>query len=200
MNSLFLNIVTYASGISVILGCFTMIFFKLIKPTALWFNKVSQSADIVKQELCFNGGSSIKDAIQKIGLQLSAIEGKKRALLTHMKIAFFETDINGELTFASIICCHLFHRSAEELIGHGWLNFISDVDRARVEEQWDKVIRESSDLMLTFNIKVPDSNNTIPVCFESYVIRDKFYKKISMLALITPYAGCPDKSNETDAA
>lgn len=95
--------------------------------------KVETVFKIVSTELRHNGGTSLKDYISKLDLQMRSIAVKMNAYIEFDKRGIFICDYGGKNrtvneTYANIIGC-----TKEELLDKNWENFIVDVEAYRTK-------------------------------------------------------------------
>jgi PAS domain-containing protein len=104
----------------------------LIAPTWLaWWN-TRQTAKEFKP----NGGSSIKDSLNRLETSVTATQQTSLTLATVLGVAHFETDEQGDFTFVSRDWQRMAHTIFEDALGRGWLLGIADEDRGRIDKDW----------------------------------------------------------------
>lgn len=142
--------------------------------------------DEIIKELKPNGGSSMRDKIDSTSKTVNEIKAtikndqkqflflKKRSEtrdeMAH--VANFETDANGECTFANKSYCNLVGLKLEELLGNGWANVISDKEREYVFREWSDAVKYKRDFHLRFHYKNTSTDETFPVKVDAFVIKD----------------------------
>ena len=130
--------------------------FKYLKQIVGFFKDLFLIPGRVKfmlSELSHNGGSSIKDALQRI-------EG--RQISNELKLIYvvdaidqsgsFETDPQGRCIKVSIGYCHLIGRNEEESLGTGWQNFLYEEDREKVSNEWQEAIENKRHFVSTYRM------------------------------------------------
>ena len=138
-------------GLAAIVTAFGVIQIKLITPTRRAFerfNEISKVIQIMEAQFKNNGGSSMRDAIDRMGKQLTRIEGQVDRVDAFCKIAMntlldrpvFISDGEGRCQWASVAYTQLVKRSFEELQGRGWESVIHAEDRERVVKEWHDAI------------------------------------------------------------
>jgi len=117
------------------------------KAKAEWIGKITE----IRDELKFNGGSSLKDAVyhvknkvDKIEVRLDVIEGNSRLSMTLQDIAFWESDHTGKCTYASPGLCKIMGRSESEIINNNWTAWIHPEDKDKVIHAWAISVNEKS--------------------------------------------------------
>lgn len=151
--------------------------------------KYSQAAakiDIIFEELTPNGGTSVKDKIDKIGHQLTLVTERQKAGAADHVDALFETDPEGNCYWINRTYARLVKRLPSELMGHGWQNAIAQEDREAVVDGWYKAAKEDREFIMDFNFETPDGQ-LIPAKVRSYRMTDSrgvtvgFYGQIKVL-------------------
>lgn len=120
-----------------------------------------QSALIaIQAELHPNGGSSLRDAVNRIDARTKNIEENTRRLqVSHevltevVDIPFFRSDKNGHTTYCSGALCRLAGiTNAKEYMGMNWLSYVHDDDIDHVKENWLNAIADKRMYLGTFRI------------------------------------------------
>jgi len=113
----------------------------------------------IKKELTPNGGTSLKDTVNKIAvavdtlaLQGTRMELRQQNILNSVAVPIFETDKNGECVFANKAYLDLIGRSMDEIKGPSWINMIHPEDRTKVQDEWDRAIEQKRNFELTYRI------------------------------------------------
>ncbi len=125
--------------------------------------KMSEKLNHVSKELQPNGGGSIKDQIKQIANDVKIIRIERDATFYLSKDPMFKTDDKGYYTSVNTSLCNLVGVNEQELLGLGWLNYISLEDRDRVWEEWENIIESGKEISTFFTIKNPESMEMIPV-------------------------------------
>lgn len=113
--------------------------------------------DRVLKEVLPNGGSSLRDSINRVEKNINKIESNindindkvdnledtHRIALNMQQIAFWITGKQGEITYASPSMCKLVKRVESEMLGNGWVSCISHEDTRRISEAWETSIEEN---------------------------------------------------------
>jgi len=125
--------------------------------------KMAEKLSIVSKELQTNGGGSIKDQIKQIANDIKIIRIEGDATFYLAKDPMFKTDDKGHYVAVNTSLCQLIGVTEGELLGLGWLNYISLEDRDRVWEEWENIIESGKEISTFFTIKNPESMEMIPV-------------------------------------
>lgn len=125
--------------------------------------KMAEKLSIVSKELQTNGGGSIKDQIKQIANDVKIIRIERDATFYLSKDPMFKTDDKGHYVAVNTSLCQLIGVTEGELLGLGWLNYISLEDKDRVWEEWENIIESGEEISTFFTIKNPESMEMIPV-------------------------------------
>lgn len=105
----------------------------------------------IHNEIKFNGGSSIKDAIWDlkksvavIDTKLNGIQQDQHLAMNLQGISFWISDENGECVYASTNLCKLLGRNESEILGNGWVAWIIPDDRDRIFRAWEFSVENKS--------------------------------------------------------
>ena len=94
----------------------------------------------ISKELKPNAGGSIKDQVKQIANDVRVIRVERDATFHLAKEPMFKTDGKGYYISCNSSLCSLIGVSEQELLGLGWLNYISLEDKDRIWEEWENII------------------------------------------------------------
>ena len=134
--------------------------------------KMAEKLSIVSKELQTNGGESIKDQIKQIDNNVKIIRIERDATFYLSKDPMFKTDDKGYYVAVNTSLCQLIGVTEGELLGLGWLNYISLEDRDRVWEEWENIIESGKEISTYYTIKNPETLELIPVKCRAVINRD----------------------------
>ena len=134
-----------------------------LEKAVTYIEKMAEKLSIVSKELQTNGGGSIKDQIKQIANDVKIIRIERDATFYLSKDPMFKTDDKGYYVAVNTSLCQLIGVTEGELLGLGWLNYISLEDRDRVWEEWENIIESGKEISTFFTIKNPESMEMIPV-------------------------------------
>lgn len=123
--------------------------------------KLEEGIGVLLSEMKPNGGSSLKDQINRIENRQLYLDGRSKAMLNEDFNGVFETDEDGRCNWVNRRFIRMTGRSFEELRGHGWHNIIHPEDRERVEKEWDSAIAENRAFMVSYRMIHPDRDPVI---------------------------------------
>lgn len=129
----------------------------------------------IEAQLQANGGSTVKDAINRVETKLDGLT-REVTLLHSMQRMLADMDESfvtwvaspiGDFEFLSLGITKLTGRQVEALKGNNWLNMVHDKDRDRVEAKWREAVAHKRDLEVRFDIAGEDT--VTPVAMRAYV-------------------------------
>jgi PAS domain S-box-containing protein len=126
---------------------------QLMKETSIEVKRLST-------ELKPNGGSTIRDLLDRIERNQTVQGEKQRAVFTTLPIGIFEADVQGNVTWANRKLCRMTGRTPNELKGSGWINALKYEDRTRVRANWINSIASQSEYEERATLTTPDAVNT----------------------------------------
>jgi len=120
--------------------------------------KLEKGVELLIAEMKPNGGSSLRDQINRIEGRQLYLDGRSKAMLNEDENGVFETTKDGNCTWVNRRMIRMTGRSFEELKGHGWMNTVHPDDRESVEEQWDSAKKENRSFMITYRLLHTDAD------------------------------------------
>ena len=116
-----------------------------VKNTEL-YNKI----DIIFKELTPNHGSSLKDKINKMEINLEEntiltekILYRQKWMLDHQDTPIFESNAEGKCIWVNTKYRELFKQDVSYFLGNGWKNSIFEADRDKVVAEWEKCVKDA---------------------------------------------------------
>lgn len=96
----------------------------------------------IKEEFKPNGGSTLRDAINRIETRLLLEEHARRATSMILDVGIFETDGSGSCKWINRKFSELSGLAQSEAEGFGWINSIHFDDRERIVGEWTDAIKQ----------------------------------------------------------
>ena len=161
--------------------------YKLIKNQELFFSHIdamTNKLNVIMSEFKPNGGSTLRDKVVEIGNDIKVIIGERDATFQLSNDAMFKSDKNGHCIAANLALCNLLGATPEQMLGHGWLNFISESDRARVQQEWNNMIVGGVEISSYYYVDNPITGEMFPAHYRAIVARDKAGEIVSVIGLI----------------
>jgi len=141
---------------------------------------LSDQMSFLVSEMHPNGGTSIRDALDRIEDQISLTSERSRGRWLDAPEMLFETDDEGEYIWVNRTYTRGVQRSLVELLGSGWVNVIAIEDRETVVASWYKAVKEDREFDMEFNFRTPDGVS-FPIHCRSYKMTDRFGEPIGYL-------------------
>lgn len=160
---------------------------RLVANQALFFRHIDEMTDklnLIMSEFKPNGGSTLRDRIVDIGNNISIIIVERDATFQLSADAMFKADKNGYCTAANQSLCNLYGATSEQMLGHGWFNFISESDRNRVKEEWQSIIESGREISIYYYIDNPETGEVFPAHFRAIITRDKMGEVVSIIGAV----------------
>jgi PAS domain-containing protein len=126
--------------------------------------RLAEQVEEIRKELVTNGGSSLRDAVNRIE-QASTVNAQMIKIM-HAH-GYFRTDSDGYVIECSNSLCKTFRRRESELMGNSWISWIAEADREEISREWHRSIRERRDFDETFRIRMdegPDLSLRMRAC------------------------------------
>lgn len=178
------DIVAIVTGL-VTLGGIWWGFVKWLLPILRKVGKSFHQLDLIASEFRVNGGSSLRDAINRLednvkGVREDALkmEARQWAIIATLKDPIFESNQQGLCVRANPSYLALVERTMEDVIGNGWENILHPDDRIRVWQEWNDAVERQRTFESSYKIK--SSTGTL------YQVNCVAYPYFSAIDLDTP--------------
>lgn len=136
-----------------------------IMNVAAHLQKLDRDVGAVLAELRPNGGTSLRDAINRLertqveqALARQKSDARIMAVLNYDAVPMFESDAEGRCLWVNRAMLVITGRTDAEMLDHGWTNAIHPEDRPRVRELWEAAIREVRAFEEEFRYARPDGH------------------------------------------
>ena len=156
------------SIIASVFGLFRWLYNKIVKPISKMVQSHEYVLNTVKQikgELTTNGGSSIKDTVNRIDRRQIMIDKRSKAVFYNLEEAILEVDERGNILWAN----ESFHRifKNKNLNGLDWVCFIDEPKREEFIKEFKSCSKQNREL--NFETVSTDGNT---VKFSGFPYRD----------------------------
>ena len=121
-------------------------------------NKAFTELDKLVEQFQPNGGTSVRDAIDRIDFSVQRNTARFIAMLNHEIRAVFECDVEGQCTFANKALSDLFGMADDELMGNGWLVGIDPADRERIWQVWLSCVKSHIPYEAVYSVRNQRTN------------------------------------------
>lgn len=145
------------------------------------YHTLCDKVDTIFDEMTPNGGTSIKDRIERMDTGLSLVQEIQQAMAADTEAVLFRTDPNGDCVWVNRTYTRTVGRDLSEILGHGWQNAIAQVDRERVVTEWYKAVEENREFILDYNFETPEGEKTL--------VRGRGYKLVDSKGDLLGYWG-----------
>ena len=99
-----------------------------------------------------NGGSSLKDRVEAIFDAVEDLSAVNSVSLNLVPYAFFRADADGNVNWVNRSFTHETDLSERDAYGLGWLNAVSEEDRARVRTEWSASVTDHRAVKTAFKL------------------------------------------------
>lgn len=155
----------------------------------LWLYSLNRSVNQILEEVKPNGGKSLKDRVTAIQIQvnkdsnsINTICCRQKWILDNRPEPIFEYNTDGNCTWVNEKYCQLLQHDVNYFLNNGWKNGIHTEDRVRIENEWEKAIKDRRSCTLEYRV-VARSGDIIPV--RVVAIRNDEYGYIGHIDIIS---------------
>jgi len=147
----------YNAAVKPVLDLMTSIYQSPKRLSALESSLGGKLDEIIK-ELKPNGGSSIKDQLNRLETAVSISQAERLLLLDSIPQGVFTSDVKGRWIWVNDALRKTVGGSVAEFVGNNWENTICTDDRETVVREWNRAIEQKRDFNLYFNMCSLDTN------------------------------------------
>lgn len=94
----------------------------------------------IQAELKPNGGTSLRDAVNEIRHMASVADVRSHLSREVCPYAMYECAPDGKCIWVNEALCQLFGLDAEDALGYGWLQSVSDAERSTTMFLWQEAV------------------------------------------------------------
>lgn len=124
---------------------------------------LNSKLDILIKEFKPNGGTSLKDQINRLEVAVSISESQRMLLLNSVPNGIWTSDVNGRYTWVNDYMRKATSANSSDFLGDNWENLIYPEDRQKVAEEWDRAIKQQRDFNLHYRMYNLKTNSAIEV-------------------------------------
>lgn len=147
----------YNAAVKPVIDLMTSIYQSPKRLSALESSLGGKLDEIIK-ELKPNGGSSIKDQLNRLETAVSISQAERLLLLDSIPQGVFTSDVNGRWIWVNDALRKTVGGSLAEFVGNNWENTISTEDRETVVREWNRAVEQHRDFNLYFHMTNLDTN------------------------------------------
>jgi PAS domain S-box-containing protein len=173
-NIEFVDIVEFFSAASAIIAGIIAIVTFIIKPICKHVTNIRKmvvNIDKIAADLKPNGGSSLKDQINRIEHKIIRGEMRSRALIRDYDCGIFECDIEGNNIYVNRTYCKMIGVPATKLLGKEWNNYIHPDYRNHYDLHWSDKFSQCEEVE-TVVVMVNGSGELLNVVIKAYPLKD----------------------------
>ncbi len=100
----------------------------------------------------------VRSALERSMIEVSASENKLRFTLNAIPQQVWTANSAGALAYVNDVVCRDFGYSAEEIVGHGWQEFIHPEDLSTCLQKWSLALASKEEYMVQFRLRFADGN------------------------------------------
>lgn len=171
----------------------------IARPIKEHFRKIHLTVDKIEKiekEFLTNGGGSLKDHISRLSVGLSELQQGQRAQMAYETNPIFESDKEGNCTYANRAYLRMLGVGMEEVEGHGWRSFIAPESKHIVFDEWETAVKQHRDFKLTYKFIHADGHEICANC-EAFAIKNDKKELLKYIGTITEHeslAKCEETS------
>ncbi len=158
---------------------------KMVKLTEALTPEVVATFAAVAYQLKPNGGYSLMDKVNRIEKSLLRENAVRRAQINATGLAFWESDAQGRITFASDALAEVIGGTPEEILVNGWATFLHPEDRDRVFREWISANEQRRAFVSTHRFQHLDGQQ-VTVQAQSHIILDGVGEVLGQVGTLTP--------------
>lgn len=176
--------------------CFSRIIYMFNAKAAA--QETNTKLDNIMLQLVPNGGSSIKDSLNRIEDKQHFLGSfLKTQLNTHAK-ALFEANADGECTWVNRTHSRMTGFQNAEVMGHGWANVIAPECRTNFKRLWELNVATGAEFDEDVWYIKPDGRTRYKVHVHAYIIQNRDGGPAGYLGEVTELG--PESTEPVDCA
>lgn len=109
----------------------------------------------IKEQVFSNGGSSLRDAVNRIEGKIDVECERNRAYRYHDKNAFWECNTHGNILWCNPAMAKLLGVSKEEILNNAWMTMIHEEDIKRVRDDLRNGEQYGHSMIIDFRVYRP---------------------------------------------
>lgn len=138
----------------------------------------------IANELTPNGGSSLRDAIDRIDRTVRILDMRNKIMMEFSGKAWFEADVEGRCTYVCRNWTELTGLGLAEAAGNGWILGIHPDDRVLVFDEWDRAVDQDRDFVMSYRY-IDRKNKSTAVRTHAYPYKINS-KTAGFIGIVTP--------------
>ena len=131
-----------------------------------------KKVQVIAGEFRPNGGSTLRDAINRIEQKLSMQEQTVTAIIKSFPVGTWTSDKYGKCVDVNKTLCKIMNRTESEIKGDNWSNWIHPDEKDDVFEEWKRCVENMINFDMTYRYILPDGTEQ-KVHGMAYQLRDE---------------------------
>lgn len=111
---------------------------------------------IISEEFRPNGGSTLRDAINRIEDKIALQEQKTVAIIKSLPLGTWVSDKNGKCIDVNKSLCSIMKRTESEIKGDNWSNWIFPAEKDEVFDEWNRCVKNMMNFDMVYRYVLPD--------------------------------------------
>jgi PAS domain-containing protein len=149
---------------------------------------LSRDVQVIKSDLHPNGGSSLRDAIDRIEVKVISAERISWAMNRDATTGIFKCTSEGKNLEVNRTYCRWLEASTEELLEFGWRKFLTGASaREGYDQEWKSAFKDGRELEFRIDFKTT-SGVVKHFQVHTYPLHDKTGQAHQYLGVLTPLA------------
>lgn len=115
-----------------------------------------KKVQIIADEFRPNGGSTLRDAINRIEDKIALQEQKTIAIIKSLPLGTWVSDKNGKCIDVNKSLCSIMQRTESEIKGDNWSNWVHPAEKDDVFDEWNRCVKNMMNFDMTYRYVLPD--------------------------------------------
>ena len=115
-----------------------------------------QKIQVIAAEFRPNGGSSLRDAINRIEDKIMLQEQKTIAIIKSLRIGTWIADEKGKCIDVNKSLCEIADRTESEILGDNWLNWVHPDEKDDVFMEWNRCVQNDLNFDIEYRYVLPN--------------------------------------------
>ena len=112
--------------------------------------------NVMAAEFRPNGGSSLRDAINRIETKVQMQEQTTIAIIKSLPLGTWVSDKNGKCIDLNKSLCRITGRTESEIKGDNWSNWVHPDEKEEVFEEWTRCVQNMLNFDMSYRFVLPD--------------------------------------------
>lgn len=139
---------------------------------------------VIAEEFRPNGGSTLRDAINRIEEKVTVQEQKTLALIKSLPLGTWIADSKGKVIDLNKSICRITNRTESEMKGDNWINWVRPDEKDDVFDEWKRCVTNDLNFDMQYHYVLPN-NKVQKVHGVAYQLRDLNGELIGFLGTLS---------------